>query len=77
MKFYLYPCILSSLHTSTCPAIVKSSVGEPPLFWAAPAPDGQGPGADSGSDILGSAPAQTYLGGRHLQAKRGGSGSIH
>ena len=26
-------------------------------FWAAPAPDSQGPGADSGSDLLGSAPA--------------------
>ena len=33
------------------------SVAEPPLFWAAPAPGGQGPGADSGSDLLGSAPA--------------------
>ena len=31
-----------------------ASVAEPPLFWAAPAPDGQGPGADSGSssDLL-------------------------
>ena len=39
--------------------IVYSSVAEPPLFWDAPAPDGQGPGADSGSgsDLLGSAPA--------------------
>ena len=37
-----------------------NSVAEPPLFWAAPAPDGQGPGADygSGSDLLGSAPVQ-------------------
>ena len=34
-----------------------NSVAEPPLFWAAPAPGGQGPGADSGSDLLGSAPA--------------------
>ena len=33
------------------------SVAELPLFWAAPAPGGQGPGADSGSDLLGSAPA--------------------
>ena len=32
-----------------------TSVAEPPLFWAAPAPGGQGPGADS--DLLGSAPA--------------------
>ena len=39
--------------------IVYSSVAELPLFWDAPAPDGQGPGADSrsGSDLLGSAPA--------------------
>ena len=29
------------------------SVAEPPLFWAAPAPDGQGPRADSSSDLLG------------------------
>ena len=37
----------------------KTSVAEPPLFWAAPAPalGGQGPGADSGSHLLGSAPA--------------------
>ena len=44
------------------------SVAEPPLFWAAPALDGQGPGADSGSNRLGSAPGQ---------AKKGGAGSIH
>ena len=37
--------------------MILGSVAEPPLFWAAPAPDGQGPGADSGSDLLGSAPA--------------------
>ena len=37
--------------------VTKTSVAEPPLFWAAPAPGGQGPGADSGSDLLGSAPA--------------------
>ena len=30
--------------------LLLSSVAEPPLFWA---PDGQGPGADSGSDLLG------------------------
>ena len=35
----------------------KYSVAEPPLFWAAPAPGGQGLGADSASDLLGSAPA--------------------
>ena len=34
-------------------------VAELPLFWAAPAPDGKGPEANSGSssDLLGSAPA--------------------
>ena len=39
--------------------LVLRSVAEPPLFWAAPAPGRQGPGADSGSgsDLLGSAPA--------------------
>ena len=38
---------------------MAGSVVEPPLFWAAPAPAPgcQGPGADSGSDLLGSAPA--------------------
>ena len=43
-------------------------VAEPPLFCAAPAPDGQGPGADpgSGSDLLGSAPAPVKK--RRLQA---------
>ena len=41
-----------------------ASVAEPPLFWAAP--DGQGPGADSGSDLLGSAPASGKK--RRLQA---------
>ena len=47
---------------------LPSSVAEPPLFWAAPspAPEVQGPGADSGSDQIGSAPG-----------KKGGSGSIH
>ena len=38
-----------------------NSVAEPPLFWAAPAPDGRVSGADSGSDagsdLLGSVPA--------------------
>ena len=36
-----------------------SSVAELPLFWAAPAPapEAQGPRADSGSDPIGSAPA--------------------
>ena len=45
---------------------VISSVAEPPLFWAAPAPGCQGPGADSGSDLLGSAPAPGKK--RRLQA---------
>ena len=39
--------------------VLVHSVAEPPLFWAAPAPTPgrQGPGADSGSDLRGSAPA--------------------
>ena len=37
--------------------MLPGSVAEPPLFWAAPASDGQGPGADSGADLLGLAPA--------------------
>ena len=36
---------------------VGINVVEPPLYWAAPAPGGQGPGADSGSNLPGSAPA--------------------
>ena len=42
------------------------SVAEPPLFWVAPAPapDGQGPEADSGSDLHGLAPGKK----RRLQA---------
>ena len=35
----------------------KISVAEPPHFWAAPAPEVRGPGANSGSDQIGSAPA--------------------
>ena len=42
------------------------SVAEPPLFWAAPAPEVRGPEADSGSDQIGSAPAP---------GKKGGSGT--
>ena len=37
--------------------VLFASVVEPPLFLAAPAPDVRGPGADSGSDQIGSAPA--------------------
>ena len=44
---------------------VNSSVAEPPLFWAAPAPEVRGPGADSGSEQIVSAPA--------LGKKKGGS----
>ena len=36
---------------------VKNSVAEPPLFWASPTPEVKGPGADFGSDQIGSAPA--------------------
>ena len=35
--------------------LVIISVAEPPLIWAALAPGGQGPGANCGSDLLGSA----------------------
>ena len=51
------------------------SVAEQPLFWAAPAPEVRGPGADSGfgSDQIGSAPALTKLGRLRLQAKKGAS----
>ena len=39
--------------------LLEISVAEQPLFWAAPALEGRGPGADSGfgSDHIGSAPA--------------------
>ena len=43
--------------------VILTSVAELPLFWAAPAPGRQGPGADSGSSQKKAAP--------------GGSGSIH
>ena len=44
-------------HSFSLGSLLRISVAEPPLFWAAPAPGRQGPGADSGSDLLGSAPA--------------------
>ena len=40
-----------------CSSVVYSSVAEPPHVWAAPAPEVRGPGADSGSDLIGSSPA--------------------
>ena len=55
--------------------IFTTSVAEPPLFWAALAPEVRGPGADSGSDQIGSAPAPGKK--KRLQAAPGGSGSIH
>ena len=47
-----------------------SNVAEPPLFWVAPAlaPDGQGPGAGSSSDLLRSAPAPAAGNMRRLRA---------
>ena len=51
----------SHFHISTI-----TSVAEPSLFWAAPVPEVQGPGADSGSDQIGSAPAPGKK--RRLQA---------
>ena len=47
-----------------CIICALNSVAEPPLFWAAPAPENRGPGADSSSDKIGLA---------LLQAKKGGS----
>ena len=44
-------------HEGVCYRTLIISVAEPPLFWAAPAPEVRGPGADSGSDQIGSAPA--------------------
>ena len=52
-------------HKAHINIIIISRVAEPPLYWADPAPEVRGPGADSGSDQIGSAPAP------------GGSGSIH
>ena len=34
----------------------STSVAEPPLFWAAPAPEVRGPGAGSEFDHIGTAP---------------------
>ena len=45
---------------------LRGCVAEPPLYWAALAPGRQGPRADSGSDLLGSAPAPGKK--RRLQA---------
>ena len=36
-----------------CIICALNSVAEPPLFWAAPAPENRGPGADSSSDKIG------------------------
>ena len=44
-------------HKAHINIIIISRVAEPPLYWAAPAPEVRGPGADSGSDQIGSAPA--------------------
>ena len=52
-------CNATLLHPFILNLLATTSVAEPPLIWAAPAPGCQGPGADSGSgsDLLGSAPA--------------------
>ena len=49
---------------------IQISVAEPPFFWAAPAPaaEAQSPGADSGSDQIGSA-----LTSAPVPEKKGGS----
>ena len=48
------PSVLSPIPSTST---VLFSVAEPPLFWEAPAPDGQGPGADSGAALKVAAPA--------------------
>ena len=42
---------------------MPTSVAELPLFWEAPAPEVRGPGADFGSEQIGSAPAPGKKGG--------------
>ena len=42
-----------------------TSVAEPPLFWAAPASEVRGPGADYGTDQVGSASATGSSGSMH------------
>ena len=46
---------------------IFSDIAKPTLFWAAPAPEALGPGSDSGSDLIRSAPAP-------VQTKKGCSG---
>ena len=50
---FLYPLIRIRL-------LIAISVAVPPLFLVAPAPDDEGPGADSASNLLGSAPAPQH-----------------
>ena len=45
------------IYSRSCSRQGEASVAEPPLFWAAPAPEVRGPRADSGSDQIGSASA--------------------
>ena len=73
MLIIFFFCIFSTVYKAVVsPALgrmfilyaVSSSVTEPPLFWAAP--EVQGPGADSGSNQIGSALAPGKK--RRLQA---------
>ena len=64
------PCISVSFSLlSVFTVYVDRSVTEPPLFWAAPAPDVRGPVADSGSR------QKSGSGSRQNRAAPGGSGS--
>ena len=66
MLIFFFFCIFSTVYKAVVsPALgrmyilyaVSSSVTEPPLFWAAPALEVLDPGANSGSNQIGSAPA--------------------
>ena len=60
--YFLMVCFLSSEWQNCYTSVaIYSSFAEPPLFWTAPAPEERGPGAYSGSDQIGSAPAQKFV----------------
>ena len=56
-KTVLPAMLIELVHGLNVENDLPHSVAKPPLFRAAPVPDGQDPGADSGSELLGSAPA--------------------
>ena len=53
----MVPALLSVSVSS----VATTSVAEPLFFWAASAPEVRGPGTDSGSDQIGSAPVKSCL----------------